>query len=128
MKKIAIGFIVLFATLAMVWSGAANAAEYPTKRIAYNICFNPGGESDITARIEEQALKKHLGVDVVINYKIGGGGALCWLELVQTKPGRLHLSPVTTFPHTVLQPLEMGDAGKTWTSSKSICSRALRMS
>jgi tripartite-type tricarboxylate transporter receptor subunit TctC len=80
MKKIAIGFIVLFATFAMVWAGAANAAEYPNKRITYNICFNPGGESDITARIQEQALKKHLGVDVVIQYKIGEGGALCWSE------------------------------------------------
>ena len=110
MKKIATGFIVLFATFVIVWSGAANAAEYPTKRIAYNICFNPGGESDITARIQEQALKKNLGVDVVINYKIGGGGALCWSELVQTKPDGYTIAG-HNLPHTVLQPLEMGDAG-----------------
>ena len=110
MKKIAIGFIVLFAAFAMVWAGAANAAEFPNKRITYNICFNPGGESDITARIQEQALKKHLGVDVVIQYKIGGGGAICWAELVQTKPDGYTIAG-HNLPHTVLQPLEMGDAG-----------------
>jgi len=110
MKKIAIGFIVLFATLAMVWAGATNAAEYPSKRITYNICFNPGGESDITARFQEQPLKKLLGVDIIIQYKIGGGGALCWSELVQTKPDGYTIAG-HNLPHTVLQPLEMGDAG-----------------
>ena len=110
MRKIAIGFIALFATFAMVLAGAVNAAEYPNKRINYNICFNPGGESDITARIQEQALKKYLGVDVVIQYKIGGGGALCWADLVQTKPDGYTIAG-HNLPHTVLQPLEMGDAG-----------------
>ena len=91
MKKKIIGCIVLSTILALVWFGAAAAADkFPTKRITYNICFNPGGESDITARFQEQALKKALGVDISINYKIGGGGALCWAELVQTKRRRLY--------------------------------------
>jgi tripartite-type tricarboxylate transporter receptor subunit TctC len=84
--------------------------KFPSKRITYNICFNPGGESDITARIQEAVLKKHLGVDVVIQYKIGGGGALCWSELVQTKPDGYTIAG-HNLPHTILQPLEMGDAG-----------------
>jgi tripartite-type tricarboxylate transporter receptor subunit TctC len=110
MKKRAVGFIVLFAALAMAWAGAVNAAEYPSKRITYNICFNPGGESDITARIQEQALKKYLGADVAIQYKVGGGGALCWSELVQTAPDGYTIAG-HNLPHTILQPMEMGDAG-----------------
>jgi tripartite-type tricarboxylate transporter receptor subunit TctC len=110
MKKVAIGFIVLFATLAMVWAGVANAAEYPNKRLTYNICFNPGGESDITARIQEQPLKKYFGQDVVINYKIGGGGALGWSELVQSKPDGYTIAG-HNLPHIVLQPMELADAG-----------------
>ena len=98
------------AILALVWVGAASAAEFPSKRITYNICFNPGGESDITARFQEQALKKHFGVDIFINYKIGGGGALCWSELVQTKPDGYTIAG-HNLPHIVLQPLEMGNAG-----------------
>lgn len=110
MKKRTVGFIVLFAALAMAWAGAASAADFPKKRVTYNICFNPGGESDITARIQEQALKKNLGADVSIQYKIGGGGALCWSELVSSAPDGYTIAG-HNLPHTILQPMEMGDAG-----------------
>lgn len=111
MKQKIIGCIVLSAILALVWGGAANAAEkFPSKRITYNICFNPGGESDLTARFQEAALKKVLGQDISINYKIGGGGALCWAELVQTKPDGYTIAG-HNLPHTILQPMEMGNAG-----------------
>jgi tripartite-type tricarboxylate transporter receptor subunit TctC len=110
MKRLALGFLVVFVALAMVGVAAAGTAGFPTKRITYNICFNPGGESDITARFQEQPLKKILGVDLAINYKIGGGGALCWSELVQTKPDGYTIAG-HNLPHIALQPLEMGNAG-----------------
>lgn len=110
MRRLAIGFIAILAALAMVGVATAGTAGFPTKRITYNICFNPGGESDITARFQEQPLKKILGVDIAINYKIGGGGALCWSELVQTKPDGYTIAG-HNLPHTALQPLEMGNAG-----------------
>src|SRR5512136_802612 len=110
MKRFAIGFLVVFVALAMVGVAAAGTAGFPNKRITYNICFNPGGESDITARFQEQPLKKILGQDIAINYKIGGGGALCWSELVQTKPDGYVIAG-HNLPHIALQPLEMGNAG-----------------
>ena len=110
MKKIAIGSIVLLAVLAVVWVGAAGAADYPTKRLTYVICFNPGGESDITARFQEQPLKKYFGQDVIITYKIGGGGALGWSELVQSKPDGYTIAG-HNLPHTIVQPMEMANAG-----------------
>jgi tripartite-type tricarboxylate transporter receptor subunit TctC len=109
MKRIGIGVIVLLATLTLVGTGAAGTA-FPNKRITYNICFNPGGESDITARFQEGPLKKVLGADVAIQYKIGGGGALCWADLIKTKPDGYTIAG-HNLPHTVLQPLEMGNAG-----------------
>ena len=110
MKKSVIGFFVLFATFAMICAGTAKAAEYPNKRLTYMICFNPGGESDITARIQEQALKKFFGQDIVITYKIGGGGSLGWAELVQAKPDGYTIAG-HNLPHTILQPMEMDNAG-----------------
>lgn len=111
MKKLALGSIVLVAVIALVSVGMAGAADkFPSKRITYKICFNPGGESDITARFQEAALKKALGVDVSITYQIGGGGALCWADLVQTKPDGYVIAG-HNLPHTVLQPMEMGNAG-----------------
>jgi tripartite-type tricarboxylate transporter receptor subunit TctC len=110
MKMKRIGLIALISILSMVWAGAAAAADYPTKRLTYNICFNPGGESDITARFQEQPLKKAFGQDIVINYKIGGGGALCWADLVQSPPDGYTIAG-HNLPHIVLQPMEMGNAG-----------------
>jgi len=49
-------------------------------------------------------------VDVAIQYKIGGGGALCWSELVQSAPDGYTIAG-HNLPHTILQPMEMGDAG-----------------
>jgi tripartite-type tricarboxylate transporter receptor subunit TctC len=109
MRKCALGVLAGCIALAMVGAAAAGTA-FPTKRITYNICFNPGGESDITARFQEQPLKKVLGQDIAINYKIGGGGALCWSELVQTKPDGYTIAG-HNLPHIALQPLEMGNAG-----------------
>jgi len=37
------------------------AVEYPTKPINYILPFDPGGESDITARIQQQPLEDVLG-------------------------------------------------------------------
>jgi len=119
MRKAAVGLFVLLTALAMVSVAAAGTAGFPTKRITYNICFNPGGESDITARFQEGPLKKVLGVDIAINYKIGGGGALCWAELVQTKPDGYTIAG-HNLPHTALQPLEMGNAGYKTLDLKSI--------
>ena len=111
MKRIAIGFIVLCAVVSLVLAASATAADkFPSKRITYKICFNPGGESDITARFQEAALKKALGVDVAITYQVGGGGALCWAELTRTKPDGYTIAG-HNLPHTVVQPMEMGNAG-----------------
>ena len=86
MKKIAIGCIALVAILTLVWVGAAGAAGFPNKRITYNICFNPGGESDITARFQEQALKKIARRGYRHQLQDRRRRGLCWAELVQTKP------------------------------------------
>jgi len=118
MKRIGIGLIALAAVLALVGAAAAGTG-FPNKRITYNICFNPGGESDITARFQEGPLKKILGVDIAINYKIGGGGALCWADLVKTKPDGYTIAG-HNLPHTALQPLEMGNAGYQTLDLKSI--------
>ena len=59
-------------------------AEFPEKPITYTIPFNPGGESDITARLQEPELEKYLGVAVNVTHKPGGGGAVAWSEFQRT--------------------------------------------
>jgi tripartite-type tricarboxylate transporter receptor subunit TctC len=62
------------------------AAGFSEKPITYMICFDPGGESDITARLQQKYLEDVLKTKVVITYKVGGGGAVGWSELIRSKP------------------------------------------
>ena len=105
-----IGTLGLALTAALMLTPGLAAAKYPDKPLNYIVCFNPGGESDITARIQEQPLKKYFGQDVVISYKIGGGGSVGWSELVHSKPNGYTVAG-DNLPHIILEPLERGNAG-----------------
>ncbi len=83
MKFVMKFFIVSFLAVVMFVPGIA-IAEYPDKPITYTIPFNPGGESDITARLQEPILEKDLGVTVNVTHKPGGGGAVAWSEFQRT--------------------------------------------
>ncbi len=85
--------------------------EYPVKPVNYILPFDPGGESDITARMQQQPLEKVLDTSVVVQYKPGGGGALGWQELVNnTDPDGYNIMG-SNLPHIILQPLVRDDAG-----------------
>ncbi|MCK5515448.1 MAG: tripartite tricarboxylate transporter substrate binding protein [Desulfobulbaceae bacterium] len=86
-------------------------AEFPDQPITYTIPFNPGGESDITARLQEPNLEKELGVAVNVTHKPGGGGAVAWSEFQRTaKPDGYNLIGCN-IPHIIGQPLLRKDAG-----------------
>lgn len=109
MKKYKVMIFLMVVLVGMTFTSAA-LAEYPDKPVTYVICFNPGGESDITARIQQQPLEKILGVPVVMVYKKGGGGAVGWSELMSTKPDGYTIYG-TNLPHTIVQPMTRGNAG-----------------
>ena len=89
---------------------SALAEKYPSEPLNYILCFNPGGETDITARIQEAPLKKYFPEGIVISYKTGGGGSIGWSELVRSKPDGYTIAGFN-LPHIVLQPLTRGNAG-----------------
>lgn len=86
-------------------------AEFPEKPITYTIPFNPGGESDITARLQEPELEKFLGVPVNVTHKPGGGGAVAWGEFQRTaKPDGYSIIGFN-IPHIIGQPMLRKEAG-----------------
>jgi tripartite-type tricarboxylate transporter receptor subunit TctC len=91
---------------------AQKEAPYPTRQISYLICFDPGGQSDRVARLQQPHLDRILGQKVIIDYKVGGGGALGWRELVRGKPDG-YLMAGFNIPHTILQPLQQEVGYKT---------------
>jgi tripartite-type tricarboxylate transporter receptor subunit TctC len=85
---------------------------YPTRQINYLVCFDPGGQSDREARRQQPLLEKVLGQKVIIDYKIGGGGALGWRELTKAKPDGYTIAGFN-IPHVILQPLQQEVGYKT---------------
>lgn len=92
-------------------AGVAFAA-YPEKTINYIIAFGPGGESDISARLQEPLFKKLTGNSVAIQYKAGAGGAAAWSQ-INSAPGDGYTVIGTNIPHIILQPLQKDVGYKT---------------
>ncbi len=102
--------LCVLAAFLMLGSGLVQA-KYPENPITYIIPFNPGGESDITARLQESHLQKILGVPINITHKPGGGGAVAWSEFQRTaKPDGYTIIGIN-IPHIIGQPLMRKDAG-----------------
>ena len=97
----------LFAALVIgVFAVAAQAQPCPEKNLMYWQAFPPGGESDISARHQQIVLKKKCpAIDVVVQYKAGGGGAILWSTANSMAGDGVTLYGIN-LPHVVLQPLE----------------------
>ena len=54
---------------------AADGGNYPDQNVQYIIPFGPGGESDISARLQQQYFQELTGQQLIIQYMPGGGGA-----------------------------------------------------
>lgn len=96
----------------LAFTGNAAAQSYPSKSINYILAFNAGGESDISARFQQMLFKKVAGVEVVIQYMAGAGGAQAWSQL-NSMPGDGYTVMGINLPHTVLQPMQKNVGYKT---------------
>lgn len=103
-----VGSLSLLAALGM--PGIA-FAEYPEKPITYTIPFDPGGESDVTARFQEPHLEEILGVDVNVNHRPGGGGAVGWSEFQNNAEPTGYEIIGVNIPHIIAQPIMRENAG-----------------
>lgn len=106
-RRVLIFSLVLLASLAAALPGECARGEgdrYPTKQLTYLVVWDPGGQSDRTARLQQPLLEKALGQKVVIDYKVGGGGAVGWSQFVRTRPDGYTLAG-TNLPTIVTQPI-----------------------
>lgn len=86
-------------------AGFFGAGHAVADTLNYIIPFPAGGESDITARIQEPVLKRISGRDVVVQYKPGAGGAAAWASLNKL-PADGSTIMGTNLPHIFLQPMQ----------------------
>jgi len=109
MKKALYSVFVILCVCAFAIPAMA-AGDYPSRPITYQVAFPPGGQSDLEARRQQPYLEKILGQKVIIQYKAGGGGSICWADLVKQKPDGYFVAGINV-PHIILQPVARGNAG-----------------
>jgi tripartite-type tricarboxylate transporter receptor subunit TctC len=109
LAKFAIGSTL---AVGLALSGQAAAQTFPSKSINYILPFNAGGESDISARFQQAVFKKVSGVEIVIQYMAGAGGAQAWSQL-NSMHGDGYTIMGINLPHTVLQPMQKDVGYKT---------------
>jgi len=116
MKK-TFGFLCIFsifllAAIPSLYAEGTKESEevYPTSSIDYVIPFDPGGQSDITAQYQKDDLQKALGVNIILKYMPGAGGAVAWANLVKTAPDGYTICG-NNIPHIIIQPLVRKNAG-----------------
>lgn len=108
MKKSVVALLVVamvLGVLFMVGQAFAQEKVFPSRQLTYVVCFDPGGQSDRGARLYQPHLDKLFGQKVIIDYKVGGGGALGWRELTRAKPDGYTFAGFN-IPHIILQPLQ----------------------
>jgi tripartite-type tricarboxylate transporter receptor subunit TctC len=106
-NRLVVASLVAVGILAVAVAGECargEAERYPTKPITYLIVWDPGGQSDRSARLQQPLLEKMLGQKVVIDYKVGGGGAVGWSQFVRNKPDGYNIVG-TNLPTIVTQPI-----------------------
>jgi tripartite-type tricarboxylate transporter receptor subunit TctC len=91
-------------TVAATFAGTASAA-WPDKTVHYILPFPPGGESDIAARFQQKTFKQKFNQDMIVESKVGAGGALAWAQLNAMQNDGYTIMGIN-LPHIVLQPLE----------------------
>lgn len=93
------------AALAMMMAMGTMAQAELTGPVNYIIPFGPGGESDISARLQQPFFKEKFNEDLVVSYQPGGGGAVGWASLNGLDPDGQTIMGVN-LPHIIIQPAQ----------------------
>ncbi|MDO8597189.1 MAG: tripartite tricarboxylate transporter substrate-binding protein, partial [Sulfuricaulis sp.] len=67
-------------------AGAALAAAYPERTVSIIVPFQPGGGTDVLARILTKPLTESLGKSVIIDNRSGAGGNIGIVAAARAKP------------------------------------------
>jgi tripartite-type tricarboxylate transporter receptor subunit TctC len=96
----------LLAVACFAVTQTALAQACPEKNILYWQAFPPGGESDISAHHQQLVLRKKCpGIETIIQYKPGVGGAVMWNQMNMLPADGLNVVGIN-LPHIVLAPFE----------------------
>ena len=80
-------FLVSSACLAAIaWSGAAAAAEWPSRIVTILVPFGAGGNTDMMARLAAQDLTAKFGQNFIVENRPSAGGAIATRMVAMAEP------------------------------------------
>ena len=91
---------------------AQDVDDFPTSNVQYIIPFGPGGESDISARLQQQYFEEITDQQLIVQYMAGGGGAVGWSQLNEMEADGYTIMG-TNLPHIILKPMGKDPGFKT---------------
>jgi tripartite-type tricarboxylate transporter receptor subunit TctC len=100
------------ATIAVLTATGFTVQAQTAGPVNYVIPFGPGGESDISARLQQPFFKDKFGQDMVISYQPGGGGAVGWASLNGLNGDGQTIMGVN-LPHIIIKPAQKDVGFKT---------------
>jgi len=90
--------------------GLAQDAFPAARPIEFVVLFPAGSSADVTARVLAEGMSKHLGTQIVVVNRPGGGGAVGYRYAVQQAPDGHHLvwnsNSISTTYHTGMLPFD----------------------
>ena len=102
---------VVATLVALALAASAQAADFPTKRVAFVSGVTPGSASDTMARILAEKLQQKWGQTVIVENKLGAGGLVGAKYVAQSEPdGHLIMMYASAF---TVSPLLQPDVMKT---------------
>ena len=113
MKKLPL-FSVLISSLALLAAGSSQQAlaqgAFPQREVTIVVPFNPGGASDMTARIIAKGMESELGKPVVVVNKAGGSGGVGMSMVARSAADGYTISyiPVELVMHKALKLSDLG--------------------
>ena len=89
---------------ALCWSTVAGAQGYPAKPVRLVVPYAAGGPVDTVARVLGQQLTARWGQQVIVDNRVGSGGAVGAAAVVKSPPDGHTLlmtnsGPITAYPH-----------------------------
>jgi len=100
--------IIVIATMVPV---AAFGQAYPKRPITAIVAFNPGGGTDIAARVILKAAEKYIKGTFVVDNRPGAGGAIGFTAIAMAPKDGYTIGMINP-PTVLLNPIQLGDKVK----------------
>jgi tripartite-type tricarboxylate transporter receptor subunit TctC len=81
-----IGRLIAAAVLLVALAASAQAQNYPNRVVRIMVGFPPGGNVDIIARMLAHEMEKSLGQSIVVENRVGAGGAVAAEAVARGEP------------------------------------------